>query len=472
MRTPRTATSVLLVPGITARNDRQVGERGVVLIVALVVCALIAVGLAGYLSLNLSTSRLSQRGFNTYAALNLAEAGVEEAVWSFNRASAGNADAWDQWTASGQSAHRKFSGFELGNNTTGSVKVYVDNSQPTSTSRPKIVTESTVSTPGSIPQSRLIEVTLRRRSSFANGLVAKQSIVFSGTNASVDSWDSNPDQNPLTAPVDYSTLNRTDHGTVATASFASNSILINQADIWGYVATGGSAPSVGTNGTIRGADTPAGVTVDPRRIATDFNASFPIIQSPIDGTPLAAIPSTLGTTGTKTRWRATQLSLSGNQSLTILGDVTLILTMTTAGDALSVTGNASIIIEKDAKFTVYAEGGIKVAGNGLLNNNIQPSTCQFWGTSTSPAGQAIMIAGNGALRCVVYAPYGDVTVNGNGDVMGSIVSQSIRFTGNAAFHYDESLAIGQNNEPFAIGKWRELTSELERAPYRAIFQGW
>lgn len=442
------------------------------MIVALVVCALIAMGLAGYLSLNLSTSRLAQRGFHANAALNLGEAGVEEAVWSFNRASAGNSNAWDQWTKSGPAALRKFSGFDFGNNSTGAVKVYVDSFQPASTSRPKIVTEATVATPGGLPLTKLIEVTLRRRSSFANGLVAKQSIVFSGTNASVDSWDSNPDLNPLTPPVDYSPGNRTDRGTVATASFASNSILINQADIWGYVATGGAAPIVGVNGSIRGADTPAGTAVDPRRIATDFNASFPIIQSPTDGTPLATIPATLGTTGTTTRWRAAQLDISGNKTLTIFGDVTLILTMTSAGEAISVTGNASIIIAKDAKFTVYAEGGIKIAGNGLLNSNVQPNTCQFWGTSTSAAGQPIMIAGNGALRCVVYAPYGDVTVNGNGDVMGSIVAQTIRFNGNAAFHYDEALAIGQNNEPFTIGKWRELTSEAERAPYTAIFQGW
>ena len=472
MPTARTARRSIDTPdrrGCTA--DRE-SNRGFVLIAALVVCALIAVGLAGYLTLNLSTTRLAQRGFNNYAALNLAEAGVEEAVWSFNHASAGSAAAWDQWTLNGPAALRKFTGFDFGNNSTGAVKVYVDTFSPASNSRPKIVTESTITTPGSIPLTKLVEVTLRRRSSFANGLVAKQAIVFSGANASVDSWNSDPDSNPLTATVDYGASVRNDRGTVATASFASDSLLINQADIWGYVATGGGAPSVGINGSIRGADTPAGVAIDPRRVTTDFNASFPIVQSPIDGAPLATIPPTLGIYGEKTRWRTPQLVLSGNQTLTIVGDVTLVLTMSSAGNAISVTGNASIIVSKDAKLTIYAEGSILIAGNGLLNKNVQPSSCQIWGTSTSVAGQPIAISGNGALRCVVYAPFGNVTVNGNGDVMGSIVSQSIRFTGNAAFHYDESLAIGQGTEPFAIGKWRELLSESDRAPYRAMFQGW
>jgi len=58
------------------------------------------------------------------------------------------------------------------------------------------------------------------------------------------------------------------------------------------------------------------------------------------------------------------------------------------------------------------------------------------------AGQSILLTGNGALRCVVYAPFGDVTLYGTSDVMGSRVSRSIQFTGNAAFHYDESLATG------------------------------
>jgi hypothetical protein len=36
---------------------------------------------------------------------------------------------------------------------------------------------------------------------------------------------------------------------------------------------------------------------------------------------------------------------------------------------------------------------------------------------TTAAGQSIQVAGNGALRCLVYAPNGDVQINGNGDAM-------------------------------------------------------
>jgi hypothetical protein len=72
----------------------------------------------------------------------------------------------------------------------------------------------------------------------------------------------------------------------------------------------------------------------------------------------------------------------------------------------------------------------------------------------------------------VYAPNGDVTINGNGDVMGSIIARKIKLTGNAAFHYDESLAERDSNAPFSISKWRELTSAADRAAYAPRFEGW
>ncbi len=450
-------------------RDRQ---RGAVLIVALLLVALIAVGLASYLNLNLSTSRLAKRTFNGYAALNLAEAGTEEAVWSFNRTSAGATDAWNGWTQSGSAAWQKFNGFELGQGTNGSVKVYVDSREPSPNTRPKIIAQSAVGSASETPVTKMIEITLRRRSLFANAMVAKETIVFSGANTSVDAWNSDPDNNPLTPALDYASASRTDHGTIASASFVNSAVLINNAHIWGYVATGGAQPDVGSGGSISGNDTPVGVTVDPNHIATDFNANFQIVSTPTAGTVLSSIPSVLGVAGTATTWRAPQLTLNGNQTLTILGDVTLILTMSSAGDAVSVTGNASIIIPAGSRLTLYAQGGVKIAGNGLANANVQPITCQLMGTNDTTAGQTIHVAGNGALRCVIYAPNGDVTINGNGDVMGSIVARSIRLTGNAAFHYDETLAQGQNGEPFTIAKWRELSTSAERAIYNALFEGW
>ena len=105
-------------------------NAGTVLVVTLLVLALIALGLASYLALNLGTARLARQGYQQTASFHLAEAGTEEALWSFNRATAGSADAWAGWTVQNASAWKKFTGFDFGGNTTGSVKVYVNNISP------------------------------------------------------------------------------------------------------------------------------------------------------------------------------------------------------------------------------------------------------------------------------------------------------------------------------------------------------
>jgi len=65
------------------------------------------------------------------------------------------------------------------------------------------------------------------------------------------------------------------------------------------------------------------------------------------------------------------------------------------------------------------------------------------------------------LSAIVYAPFGSVKINGNGDVCGSVVANDITVVGNAAFHYDESLGNFGGN-PYRVTAWTELTSASDR----------
>jgi hypothetical protein len=462
----------MTAPAYSSGEPRRArGERGTVLIITLLVVALLALGLGSYLSLNLGTARLARHSYQQNAAFHLAEAGAEEALWSFNRAHAQDAAAWSGWTRQGSAAWRRFEGFDFGGHTTGVIKVYVSDTTPAAGARPQAVALAQVTTPGLPASSRMIEVTLGRRSYFANGIVARDLVKFSGQNTTVDSWNSDPDQNPGTAAVPYSEAVRNDRGSIATLAVENTAMLVNQADIWGYVATGGGAPEVGTQGSIRGADTPADVQVDPARITTDFSADLPVLSAPVDGTPLSTLGATLGTPGEATRWRIANIALNGSKTLTILGDVTLILTAST-GSALDVTGQAAIVIPEGSSLTLYAEAGIKVAGKGLANANARPVSCRVFGTAAADAGQVIQVAGNGDLRAALYAPNADIQVNGNGHIMGAVVGAKVTFTGNADFHYDESLAYEVDNAPFGVTHWRELANEGSRATWQSVFQGW
>lgn len=447
-------------------------QRGSVLIVAMLITAMLALVLASYFNLSLTSSRQTRRTFDRNAAFHLAEAGVEEAVWSYNQALAGSTEAWRLWDTDGIAAWRRFNDFTLTPGSTGSVKVYASNTSPSGSTRPSIIAESTVETNSTGTATQMIEVTLRRRSFFSNGLTARRTLAFKGTNTSFDSWDSDPDRNPATAPVDYGITNRKDVNGIASASLDTGAVLVKQASIYGYVSTGGKQPIVGTDGLIGPFGSAPG-TINPDRVATDFTANFPVFPSPADGTYIAALGPTLGTLGQATRWRTPNIKLTGKQTLTILGDVTLVLTAPAGTDAILMAGTSSaIIIPAGSSLTLHVEGDILIAGQGLANGNTQPASFKIWGSNTTETAQSITLAGKGALRAVVYSPNGDVTLNGHGDMMGAVVARDITLTGNAAFHYDSSLADLNDNAPYGPASWRLISSSSERASLAPRFTGW
>jgi hypothetical protein len=441
-------------------------RRGSVLIVTMLVAALIAFVLSSYLNLGLSSAHFANRSFYNNASFNLVEAGAEEAVWSFNRSFNGGSDGWTAWSNNGADAWQNFAGFNFGANATGSVKVYVENYSPSSASvSPKVIALASVAPGADAPITKMLELTLSRRSHFAGGLIAQNSLTFKGQNATVDSWNS-----AGTPPVPYSAAVRDDHGSVDGGSVQNTARLTNRADIWGFVATSSTQPDVGASGTIRGVTTPVGVQIDPSRVSTDFSANLDPVTAPTGGATIAPITgaTTLGTPGAATSWRCNSVALSGNQTLTILGQVTLVLTTGSGAQALDLTGNASIHIPAGSSLVLYAEGDI-IAGGGISNDNVQPITCQLWGTNTSTTGQLVDLSGNGTTKAVVYAPNG--TVKLSGEMMGSIVALDIVIIGNAAFHYDESLA-SNGDAGFGVAQWREITTSAERNSYLPLFNGW
>ena len=61
-----------------------------------------------------------------------------------------------------------------------------------------------------------------------------------------------------------------------------------------------------------------------------------------------------------------------------------------------------------------------------------------------------------------------MTINGNGSVAGSVVANNITLTGNANFHYDESLGNFGGGNPLRISRWRELTAAADRAAHASL----
>lgn len=477
-------------------------ERGSLLLVAMLLCAIIGISIASFIRLGVQSQKISNRALYNNGAINLAERGMEEAMYSINQMVNNASYDWttDGWTSmnSGADARRKWTGYTFDQNATGVVRVYVEHVN--GSVAPIIIARSTVTLGGyaSAPIEKWIKVTLAMTSKFANGLVAKNQISFSGSNASVNSWNSDPDNdNDPSDVVSYSTAVDNDNGSVGSV-LVSSAVSVNNADIWGYVATGGTPATIGPNGLIGPFGTTAG-TIAAGHSSTDFTASFDTVTYPttygspattIVYTPMGTIngnatadvlPADSGATiqGGKYYIEAPDINLN-NKSLTIEAGKIVVLKLTNTGNtaasgSVSVGGGGGMIsLEANAQLIIYAAGKIDIGGKGIsngvdgpdANTTIdtsemgQPKNFQIWGTRTSGT-QDIDIAGNGALSAIVYAPFGSVKINGNGDVCGSIVANDITCVGNAAFHYDESLGNFGGN-PFRVAAWQELTSITDR----------
>lgn len=444
-------------------------QRGSVLIVAMLFSAIMAVSLTSYLTLSTSTLRVANRTFHNTTALNAAEAGLELGLWSFNKTdSLGLATAWAGWTldAAAHTATRTFT-LDTGRTVTVRVQGYDG-----SIASPKVVAKAVINAGDGGPEiHKYLEVTLTRRSLFANGLVAKNSVSWVG-HPEADSWDSDPDNDPSTPAVAYAVGLRTAECTVGCVDGSIS--LGSGGNVYGYTATGASGSTSG--GSVHG----LGTTVnDPTRISTDFSATFPAVTVPSPATAYAiysgsepiAFPRGGDTAATDGRYYyvfGTGAAIS--KSTTISDDVTFIMTNHSGVQAIGFTGTKQLTINANASVVVYTDGDIRAFGNGIVNNN-QAKNFILYGTNTTAAGQTIGIGGNGQLTATIYAPNADIELKGggsSGQVSGSIVGRTINMNGGTNFHYDVALSRLNGGNPYGISAWKELQSAAERAPYLSL----
>jgi hypothetical protein len=471
------------------KTTHRSSERGSLLIVAMLLCAIIGISLVSYINVGRSALKTSNRSLYNNAAMNLAENGLEEAMYSINKLVSDSTYSFstDGWTPVGtDDMKRKWTGTAFDQNATGEVRVYLYNY--TGAAAPNIIARALVTVKGdsnSAPVEKWVRVQLRKTSKFANGLVAKQTINFNGS-PQIDSWNSDPDNNPATAPIPYSTAVRNDAGSVGSISVGVNAVLVDNADIWGYVGTGGSAPQVGSTGTIGPFGTPVGTTV-ASHVTTDFSASFDNVSAPSTYTyanagPLNAdtvlpddIPgATLAADG---KYYISCTNMGGsNNVFTIASGKKVVLKVTdTAGNCIDIKGGSGgLNISSGASLEIYAAGNINIGGQGAMNGGTttatmgQPVNLQIYGTKTSGT-QNISIKGNGLFSGVLYAPFGSVQLDGSVQTYGSVVANDITLNGSTAqFHYDESLGNFGGNNPFRVSRWDELNSATDRTVYATV----
>jgi len=456
-------------------------NRGSVLIVALIFAGVIALVLSSSLSLALNSNKLADQSYAFNAAQNLADTGLEHALWALD-----NSGAWATGGFSLRSGYTtQYQGafpssttyYPLSRGAKGQIKVWVDNT----TTTPHAVVQAIVKLGSGRTISKYAEAYLLQRSFSTGGMVAKNGIDFTGHSTLVDSWVSYDDDVSTANDVPYSTTVRR-----ANAHFATPGVINQQnAQVFGYASIGSddnSGLNVGATGILSGNFSASNGTVDYTRVTHDFAENFPEFSAPSGGISLGAINSasnfTGGTSSTPVIYSTPSVTIGTADTMNIGTPTTpAYVTLVVVGD-INFNGSAKIIINPGSKLTLYVGGNIYMSGsesivNGDASNTTatmnMPSNFTLIGTRTSDqvstsGYSSWTIQGGSYMSAVVYAPNANITIGGNGDTYGSVVGNTVSMnSGN--FHQDESLGNVRKTGLWAIAKWRELQSNSDRAAY-------
>ena len=317
------------------------------------------------------------------------------------------------------------------------------------------VNRRTGASTGGAPQAtRMVEVIIKPMGAFQKALLSAVEIDMNNHNIVVDSYDSR-DSTKSTNGF-YDPAKRQSHGDIAT-----NGTLISAgtAQIFGTASTNG--------GTVLGSSNVTG------SIRNDFYQElFPVVApllKPLAGSPTTATSNTVlaASPGSPSEYLLATVKLSGSNSLHITGAADGSNTFTTivvSGD-ISLSGQASIIVDPGVHVRLFSPGSIDITGNGITNPG-SPLNFQLYGVGTKDSQNNVLtgsmkIAGNGGLRASVYAPTYNISMVGGGNsdsIFGAFVGLNINMTGVQSVHYDEALANSGLISDYKIVNWFEDTN--------------
>lgn len=431
-------------------------RRGSVLVTALLISTVLGVALVGYLLLSRTALKLSHRTLFVNDASNLAEAGLEEALYCFNQVSAGvaKATAWSGWTISGSTARRTLPQFNRDQNGIGTVKVFV-NDYDNGGGNPYIISQATL-TPfdGGAPLMRVMRIGMKQSGNFINGLVALKGLDLKGQ-PFIDSFNSNPTNSPTGPWLPYS----------AALSAANTTVIVPT----GKVDLG--------NGQIKGnMALGPGVTAPPASqvsgtIQMDFAGEFKMPAYPTSAGVSQSynlgsnIPTVLPVSG--------HTPASDGRYYYFTHDVAIAKTTITAGSHVMIVGTKttldSVTIQDDATCAIYIDGKIEGGKKGALSNNSWAGALQVYTTSKEDC----TISGNGELRASLFAPNAALKASGGGSsgaLTGAFVAKTVTATGHMSFHYDEALkyltTVGGSGR-WKVASWSEVRLDSDLSALRA-----
>jgi hypothetical protein len=441
------------------RNDL----RASVTLVALCFTAVLGIALTSYLVLCTRSYDLSMRQYHNDQARELAQVGLEEALWALNQ------DDWTEsgpggassWATSGADHTLTLSYASLGQGASGELVLTVASYASTGPTWPTITSAATITLGDGRTMTKTLQATTTTAALFGNAIASANSYVSFTAGGTVDSWNSDPDNNPATPPVAYSfTAGNPDNYTAVVAgnTNGTDGVILNQALVDGYVATFGLPISYSTSGSpggrVTGPATAAAVNVDPMRVGKSaFIPANPVFQVT---RPSTSGPNFGGLLGDILALLSTLLGAPSNQdtfevtgNLTILGiplvspNMTVDRPMKLIVDGnLTIGGSGKITVTTTGSLEIFVAGDVTLGGNGIVNQTLDSRKVAILCTNASTTN-SLQYTSTADFRGVIYCVNKPIDIQRNATFYGALLSgQYVRFSTSATapvFHYDSAL---------------------------------
>lgn len=442
-------------PASPCMAHRLPSERGSMLLTAMLFATGIALVLGTYLTLSRTSLKVAHRAFFANDATNLAEAGLEEALYCFNQMTVGTAaaTAWSGWTISGANAMRTLTPINRDQSAIGLIKVYVKG-YDASDAAPYIVSQAVV-TPfdGGAPITKTVHLMINLNAgTTTHGLVALNGLALN-TATYADSYISNPTSSPTGPWLVYPAGGARNFTSVAVLA---GTVTIGTGQIKGnlYLGTGVASP---------GASKVTGT------ITVDYTATFPFPAYPaaagvsqsydLASTIPARLPRVGDLPAADGRYyyfcvstSICSFSVAANSNVTIVG---------TASVGMPITSTTQITLPTTSTLYVYMTDAFTISATAL-NASGWAGALKIYTTTTT----ACTVGNASQVSACIHAPNADLQATGKSNanlLCGRFIAKTISASHTQNIHYDESLQPTASALTYNVTRWLELQSAADRA---------
>ncbi len=420
------------------RKPRIIGkaeEKGSVLAFSVIVLTILVLFAAPFL-FQLSTERKStDRSYQSVAALSLAEAGIERAIWELNH---GNILTWN-----GDDSLRtlNISSFQTSDGRViGDIAIRIEN---------PLGGNPVIEATGSLPYTGSLEIARTARVDLeSKGFTPFDYAAFGeeGITTNVDTDTNSYDSRLGEYDVDG---NKGSQGNIGTNSVNNGGITLNDdSEISGDAYTGlGSDPSqvIVLNDTSE---------IYKQKLTLAHQKNLSSVIPPQDLPFRGLYFLTDGAEGTiNESGRYTSFVLLNSAQTTITADITLYVT----GQFL-MTNNTTLYIAPGASVKIYLDDSFEIsAGSSLRNQSKNPARVQILGTDNFNG--TMYWGSDSSFYGAIYAPRASVSYATPHDLYGSLVAKRLISNAHYDIHYDVALSnLELTGRAFAVKSWQEKSS--------------